>query len=100
MAVKMIGTFQFSEASADVDMRHLIVEENGTSIHEQDYAGDAKESNELHLLVGAHVRAELVDSDKAGNDSEPGVADFTVTDTIPPPAPGMMGFTATGQVDE
>lgn len=34
----------------------------------------------------------LVDTDAAGNPSEPSSYSYTVTDTTPPPRPGELGF--------
>jgi hypothetical protein len=42
--------------------------------------------------VGVQGSVSLVDIDAAGNRSDPRVETFTVSDTIPPPAPGEFGF--------
>lgn len=44
------------------------------------------------------VAGTLVDIDDAGNRSEPRSFAFVLTDTIPPPTPGDVGITVTGEV--
>jgi hypothetical protein len=39
----------------------------------------------------------LVDIDDGGNRSEARVQDFVLSDTIPPPQPGELGVTVTGE---
>ena len=38
--------------------------------------------------------------DDAGNKSEPSTAQFTLVDTVPPPAPGSLGVAITGEIHE
>ena len=102
--LKMVGFFQLTETEPGhgVTTRKLLVSnaDSGAQLFQEDLPGDAVVSSEVKLAVGLNCSANLTDIDDAGNKSEPFTADFTVTDKMPPPKPGMLGFTPTGQVDE
>jgi hypothetical protein len=102
--LKMIGYAQLTatDPNAKVTERSLSIEntDGGEVLYEEKLPGSAVKSGEIKLAVGLSCHAELIDSDAAGNESDPGVADFVVSDVMKPPQPGMMGFVPTGQVDE
>ena len=104
MPLKMIGYAQLTDPdpNAGIVKRTLTISDATTQnlLLTEELPGDAVKSGEIKLIVGTSCHAELVDEDDAGNKSDPGVADFTVTDVMKPPAPGFMGFVPTGQVDE
>lgn len=89
----LIGKFVLpAPGAADVVKRVLTVAVNGGEPVEDSYAGDALESNEYSFEDGAEVTGSLVDIDDAGNASQPSEFSVTVTDTIAPPQPGVVGF--------
>ena len=102
--LKMVGYFQLSttDPADGITERNLSVKNADTSevLHSESLPGDSVKSGEVKLAVGLNCSATLVDQDDAGNKSEPFEADFTVTDVMAPPKPGMTGFVPTGQVDE
>lgn len=97
MADKWDVRFSLPPKSApDVVNRKLRVESSGTDsgsvVFEDDLAGDAVLSRYYRLDEAAVVHVELRDTDNAGQDSEPSVLDFTVTDDVPPPVPGAVSI--------
>lgn len=58
----------------------------------------AQGSFTFDAVANAVVTCTLVDIDGSGNRSPESISGpFTVTDTIPPPAPGAVAFVVTGQ---
>ena len=100
--LKMVGKVSFTPVNPDdgVTTRSLSVTVDGGTPTEQSYPAETNESDEMKLPVGASVHCELRDSDASGQESEPGILDFVVEDTIAPATPGVMGWAATDQVDE
>lgn len=78
---------------ADVVTRTLTITVNGEVVATKDYPADTTTFDEVSAEQGAAVVLTLVDTDDAGNPSQPAVSEFTATDTIPPAAPGSFGVT-------
>jgi hypothetical protein len=100
--LKMVGAFAFTAVNPDegvTERKFSLQIDQGTAVNKS-YPPETLQSDEVKLPIGSVVHAELIDSDDAGNDSTPAVADFTVTDNIAPAQPGEFGFVATGQVNE
>lgn len=98
MGLKYAATLPAPGAS-DVATRKLSITENGTE-RVVELAKDALTA-EFVVARDAAVSVKLADVDGSGNQSEWSVpADFTATDTIPPPAPGALSIAAVGQVDD
>lgn len=100
--LKMVGAFAFTAVNPDegvTERKFSLQIDQGTAVNKS-YPPETLQSDEVKLPIGSVVHAELIDSDDAGNDSTPAVADFTVTDNVAPAQPGEFGFTATGQVNE
>lgn len=83
--------------AADVVERRLTVTIGAGEPQLLNPATDATESIELSGNDNEPVHAELVDVDDAGNVSQPSTLDAILADTLPPPAPGAMGITVTGE---
>lgn len=83
----------------DVARRDLAVELEG-QIHQtfEIVPSDAALSPPVVLELGAVVRAWLIDSDAAGNQSAGDPLTFTVTDTVPPAKPGVLSVANVEQV--
>jgi hypothetical protein len=81
--------------AADVVSRKLTVAIGSDTPIEASLDGSALESLEMSAADGAIVAGSLVDVDDAGNASDPSTFSFVITDTIPPPAPGLVGLVIT-----
>ena len=78
--------------AADVVERTLTVTIGDNAPQTLNPAIDATETGELQGNDNDAVHAELVDTDDAGNQSQPSTLDAVLSDTIPPPQPGQMGI--------
>lgn len=84
-----------SPGAKDVVSRKLTVAIGTDTPIEAALDGAALESLEMSASDGATVSGSLVDVDDAGNVSDPSTFSFIITDTIPPPAPGVVGLVIT-----
>lgn len=78
---------------SDVVKRRLTVTVNGEVLSATEHDGNATSFGEVKVAQDASVVVSLVDIDDAGNESQPGVFEFTATDTIAPSQPGSLGVT-------
>jgi hypothetical protein len=86
-----------TKSAPDVAVRRLSVTEgtNEPVLFELDSNVLVKEG--LRGARDAEIHAELVDVDGNGNASPASVFDGVLVDTFPPPQPGEMGITVTGE---
>ena len=84
--------------AADVIARELTVAIGTNASVTFNLLGTADVSEGMSGADNDPVTGTLVDIDDAGNRSEPRTFSFVLTDTIPPPTPGEVGLTVTGEV--
>lgn len=98
----LIGEFQMAlryqftadpPQAVDVVKRTLTV--NGTA---QDFAADSVDFGTMDFEQDSEVTVSLVDTDDAGNASDPLTTTFTAHDTIPPGTPTGIGVTLVAEV--
>jgi hypothetical protein len=65
-----------------------------------DYPAGKTDLGDIMVEQDSNVHLELVDTDDAGNKSEPVVLDFVAVDTLPPQLSGVFGVTLKGEVDD
>lgn len=78
---------------SDVVARRLTVLVNGEILSSTEHDGSTTTFGEIKVAQDSSVVVTLVDIDDAGNESQPGVIEFTATDTIAPSQPGSLGVT-------
>lgn len=91
-----ILTYNVSAAAStasDAVSREVSVSINGSRPVVTVFAPTETELGAVVVPQNAEVVISVVDVDDAGNRSEPAVATFTATDTLPPPVPGAVSVT-------
>jgi hypothetical protein len=73
----------------DVVVRELQLVVNGAEPVVREFGPAETDLGTVAVPQGANVVLKLVDVDDAGNRSEPAVAEFMATDTLPPQQPGL-----------
>jgi len=84
----------------DVVSRTLIVTVNGERESEKEYGPETTNFGEITVPQDSEVVLTLADTDDAGNVSEPAVAEFLATDTIPPAKPGEFGVSLLREIPD
>lgn len=88
-------------AEGDVVSRKLaLTMPDGTVVTSEVPGKDQAESETFEVPQDSLVKVSCVNVDDAGNESEPRVQEFTITDTIPPAQPGEIGVRVTGERTE
>jgi hypothetical protein len=82
---------------ADVVRRRLSVTVNGETTSTE-WEASATSFGEVTVPQDSNVVLTLVDTDDAGNVSQPAVVEFVATDTIPPVKPGEFGVALVREV--
>lgn len=82
---------------ADVVRRRLSVTVNGETTSTE-WEASATALGEVTVPQDSNVVLTLVDTDDAGNVSQPAVVEFVATDTIPPAKPGEFGVALVREV--
>lgn len=100
MADKLGYTIALPAAGApDVVERTLTVTVDGVGT-EDIMLGMEVTEHEVIVDQDKAVTVSLVDTDDAGNASEPSMLEFVATDSVAPPAPGAMGVTSIREIFE
>lgn len=101
MADLLTYTIVAAPASAqDVVARTLTVIVNNDEQAPKTVGGDVTDFGTITVPQDSTVVLTLVDTDDAGNESEPATVEFVAADTIPPAKPGAVTVTLVGETTD